>query len=247
MKSASRLSLIVHVSEWLRNAITPLEWCHVYAPVVALSTAIELLDCPAPFLVGMVTAASVDAAELSRGADAIIADLDEDAVEAPPRLTRVAARSSLFQRSLEGFRDHLQSHAVHCDDAATGELPHRLLRLRCSASCDALMKTARAVTVESSDCNTTPMQHANLVVASLVQDLHKFAVSFDVAQSESVLLLDEEWFVRDAMRRCRCRCRDSLRRSGEFEPAREENDREFLTIFLRTQCVSHLLVSTAAP
>lgn len=41
------------VGEWIKQAIHPLKWCHIYAPVVPHRMGKELLDCPAPYLLGI--------------------------------------------------------------------------------------------------------------------------------------------------------------------------------------------------
>lgn len=46
------LSLALLLAEFMQAACFPLRWQHIYAPTVSLGTALQLLPCPAPYLLG---------------------------------------------------------------------------------------------------------------------------------------------------------------------------------------------------
>lgn len=71
------------VGEWIKQAIHPLKWCHIYAPVVPHRMGRELLDCPAPYLLGI---QQPTASEHFNGIsvttdDVILVDLDRNVVK----------------------------------------------------------------------------------------------------------------------------------------------------------------------
>ena len=58
--STAKHNAVLAVGEWLKLASAPLQWCHIYAPVVPQRLAIELLQCPAPYLLGIERASLQD-------------------------------------------------------------------------------------------------------------------------------------------------------------------------------------------
>lgn len=47
------LSLVVILAHWLKESIAPLTWPHILAPQLPPAAALSLLQCPAPFFVGL--------------------------------------------------------------------------------------------------------------------------------------------------------------------------------------------------
>ena len=90
----------------LRSCLRPLAWQHVYAPVVPRCVALQLLDCPVPFLLGMPSA--------------LLDPSDPHALSLPPSVLRV----DLDAGEVAG------GEASGPCEAATGRLARRLAALR---------------------------------------------------------------------------------------------------------------------
>ncbi|CEG36399.1 hypothetical protein L915_04973 [Plasmopara halstedii] len=85
---SSRYSVLTSVGETLKSLITPLEWSHVFAPILPKSM-LECLQCPTPYLFGIHSSYHTELREmLAREGCAesiVIVDLDADTVNLPGR------------------------------------------------------------------------------------------------------------------------------------------------------------------
>jgi hypothetical protein len=86
------LTAALLLGEWLRQAIYPLEWCHVYSPVAPADVATDLLQCPAPYFLGILRSTLRDSPQ-PPPADALVVDLDTGLLQVPPSL-RAALRAT---------------------------------------------------------------------------------------------------------------------------------------------------------
>jgi hypothetical protein len=78
--SSVSLTASLVLGEWLRRAMLPLNMCHLYIPVLPQSFAADLLECPAPFFLG-IRRDSFDINKISK--DVMIVDLDCGTVHLP--------------------------------------------------------------------------------------------------------------------------------------------------------------------
>lgn len=109
--STDRVTLALLVGEWLKLATQPLEWCHIYAPVVPQHLALELVQCPAPYLLG-IARETLRAARAVPPADAVVVDLDSGAVRVPSELKALLPAAAGLTKELVST---LQPHSSCCD------------------------------------------------------------------------------------------------------------------------------------
>jgi hypothetical protein len=105
------LTAVLLLGEWLRQAIYPLEWCHVYSPVAPADVATDLLQCPAPYFLGILRSTLRDSPQ-PLPADALVVDLDTGMLQVPPSL-RAALRAT---KPLAAELSHLLRSAYHTLD-----------------------------------------------------------------------------------------------------------------------------------
>lgn len=120
MVSTHRRTTALLLGEWLRLAMQPLEWCHIYAPVAPQRLALELLQCPAPYVLG-IARDTLRAARAVPPADAVVVDLDAGSVRAPADLK---AALSAVRGLVAKLVPLLQPHYAACDSVlppSTGE------------------------------------------------------------------------------------------------------------------------------
>jgi hypothetical protein len=70
------------LAEFLRLSISPLQWCHVYAPVIQ-NSGCGILDCPTPYFVG-VAKADLAQRETALPLDAVVIDIDSGEITQTP-------------------------------------------------------------------------------------------------------------------------------------------------------------------
>lgn len=109
--SSERVTLALLVGEWLKLAMDPLEWCHVYAPVVPQHMALELVQCPAPYLLG-IERGTLRAARTVPPRDVVVVDLDNGTVRVPAELKALLPAMAVMVGGLVGV---LQPHSSRCD------------------------------------------------------------------------------------------------------------------------------------
>ena len=172
--STERVTLALLVGEWLRMAIQPLQWCHIYAPVAPQHLALELIQCPAPYLLG-IARETLHAAGAVPPKDVVVVDLDNGTVRAPAELKAVLPAVGDLVKCLIGA---LQPHSCSYD-------------------------TVRPALTEAaeSDCDAVPSFAAVGICQEFLQKLLApvqkcFAVL--EASEELVVALDEERFVKKA-------------------------------------------------
>jgi hypothetical protein len=96
--SSVSLNTALHLGEWIRSALEPLEWCHLYIPVLPKSMAIELIQCPTPFFIG-IHRNCCDNNLLSD--DIVIMDLDCDSIKVPDSLLPMLKVGKRMMRQLD--------------------------------------------------------------------------------------------------------------------------------------------------
>ena len=72
---SSRRSLLLAVTTALKELLKPLQWCHLHVPMVPVSLIADLLQYPAPFLLGLDSSGSADIVRDLPG-DVTLVDLD---------------------------------------------------------------------------------------------------------------------------------------------------------------------------
>lgn len=162
------------VGEWLKLAMHPLTWCHIYAPVVPQPLALELLQCPAPYLLGILRE-TLDSSPTQPCAGVLFVDLDNDTVSVPVDLgVALPAAESLVER----IASILQPNLAGCDD-----LDHDGRRAEARGLLDPLSPTG-------------PAALCRQFLQRLLKPLAKCVVVLDDAAEELTVALDEELFLR---------------------------------------------------
>jgi hypothetical protein len=112
--TSENLSAVLQIGEWMRLAAQPLQWCHIYAPVAPQHLALELLQCPAPYMLGILRSTLQRAAAVPPS-DAVVVDLDANTVRVPKDLkVPVRALRGLASRLFPLLRPHYTA----CDSAS---------------------------------------------------------------------------------------------------------------------------------
>ncbi|KAG7386712.1 hypothetical protein PHYPSEUDO_015392 [Phytophthora pseudosyringae] len=85
---SSRYSVLTSVGETLKSVIAPLEWSHVFAPILPKSM-LECLQCPTPYLFGVHSSYRTELREMLEregcGDGIVVVDLDADTMSSPGR------------------------------------------------------------------------------------------------------------------------------------------------------------------
>lgn len=132
--SSRTLSASTHLGEWLKDAIYPLKYAHVYSPLVPPCIGLQLIHCPAPFFIGMKRTSKIDEVVESederdrekikgrRGKTAgskdstcglLLVDLDRDECSMPQDLCLLVKSARFLIRALE---DLLYPQLCCCDE-----------------------------------------------------------------------------------------------------------------------------------
>lgn len=122
--SSEALSASTHLGEWLKDAIYPLKYAHVYSPLVPPCVGLQLIHCPAPFFIGMKRTTKIDEVVESedererekirgrRGKSAgskdsscglLLVDLDRDECSMPQDLCLLMKSARLLVTALEAL------------------------------------------------------------------------------------------------------------------------------------------------
>ena len=136
--SSRALSASTHLGEWLKDAINPLKYAHVYSPLVPPCIGLQLIHCPAPFFIGMRRSPKIDEIvelederdreknEGRRGKPALprdsncgllLVDLDRDECSMPQDLCSLVRSAKVLIRALESL---LYPHLYNCDEVDAG-------------------------------------------------------------------------------------------------------------------------------
>ena len=136
--SSRALSASTHLGEWLKDAINPLKYAHVYSPLVPPCIGLQLIHCPAPFYIGMRRSPKIDEIvelederdreknEGRRGKPALprdsscgllLVDLDRDECSMPQDLCSLVRSAKVLIRALESL---LYPHLYNCDEIDAG-------------------------------------------------------------------------------------------------------------------------------
>ncbi|OWZ20873.1 hypothetical protein PHMEG_0004655 [Phytophthora megakarya] len=85
---SSRYSVLTAVGETLKSLISPLEWSHVFAPILPKSM-LECLQCPTPYLFGVHSSYRAELRDMLEregcGDGIVVVDLDSDTMSSPGR------------------------------------------------------------------------------------------------------------------------------------------------------------------
>ncbi|KAE9014720.1 hypothetical protein PF011_g7925 [Phytophthora fragariae] len=85
---SSRYSVLTSVGETLKSLISPLQWSHVFAPILPKSM-LECLQCPTPYLFGVHSSYRAELREMLEregcGDGIVVVDLDADTMSSPGR------------------------------------------------------------------------------------------------------------------------------------------------------------------
>ena len=147
--SALSVSFPLLLGEFVTHCMSPLKYCHVYAPVLPRSAAEELLQCPTPFLIGL-SRAALDSQSLP--ADLVVVDADNDTVLLPPGIKDAMQAGELLVRqttfALRPLRDALDRPLKRRDSCERGRM-------------------------------TTPVELCQMFVKDLLNDLEASCVLFE--------------------------------------------------------------------
>jgi hypothetical protein len=107
---SSKLTALTCLGEFLREALVPFHWNHVYVPVLPKKMSAQILECPTPFFVG-IPREFFDAKAVP--SDVCVLDLDHDACRMSPELTRALKAGRRVVRALDNI---LRPRYVCCDE-----------------------------------------------------------------------------------------------------------------------------------
>ena len=166
---SSNKSTLVYVSEFFRDVLKPLNWTHVYAPLLP-HALIDNLECPTPFIMGNIGyVESFQVLDLMKTDDTIcVVDLNKGIVHAN---RNVEMSSISFVKKLA---NEIMNAGVYC-------------KLNCHDEC--------SESNESRDVGSI----CRAAVQSLIFDYKDYVISFDLARSgtsklANVVLFDDAAF-----------------------------------------------------
>lgn len=114
------------LGEWIRQAIHPLRWCHIYSPVAPQDLALELMECPAPYILGIARdSLEMSHTQLPRGV--LVVDLDTGEIRIPTALAKALGATQSLEAKLSSV---LRPCYTQCDSAVaehSGDLSLLLL------------------------------------------------------------------------------------------------------------------------
>ena len=132
--SSRSLSAATHLGEFLKEAIYPLKYSHVYSPLVPPSIGLQLIHCPAPFFIGMKRSSAIDevielederdreknigrrnrnASGRDHGCGLLVVDMDRDECSLPQDLCAPVRAAKVLIRALESL---LHPELSNCDE-----------------------------------------------------------------------------------------------------------------------------------
>ncbi|GMF34334.1 unnamed protein product [Phytophthora lilii] len=148
---SSRYSVLTSVGETLKSLIAPLEWSHVFAPILPKSM-LECLQCPTPYLFGVHSSYRVELREMLQregcGDGIVVVDLDADTMSSPgrPQLPE-SVRGPLVSRLLQllkpkvFFSDFVPMLNSKTDDSLARHFPQGHVRTCFREAVAALLRT----------------------------------------------------------------------------------------------------------
>jgi hypothetical protein len=107
---SSKLSSLTALGEFMREAIAPFRWNHVYVPVLPKKMSAQILECPTPFFVG-IHREFFDSRSVP--VDVCILDLDHNACRMSSELTKALKSGRRLIRAIDHI---LRRDFVSCDD-----------------------------------------------------------------------------------------------------------------------------------
>lgn len=224
-------SVVLLLGEWMRQAVHPLQWCHVYSPVVHADVAVQLLQCPAPYFLGITNRALRRSAH-PPPADALVVELDSGRMQMPESLRKIMLTIKPLElqlsRALRPAYHSLESTSSVSGTCVVFSVPevYRLAAIR-----------SRAASIDVDVRQTlfgpqSPISACRTFVMKLLTALEKCSVVLD-EQEELLVALDEVRFLRKSMRWL------APKDSDERDVKAAE---ELVKLFLRTQaCSEHVL------
>ncbi|RLN45554.1 hypothetical protein BBJ29_007237 [Phytophthora kernoviae] len=148
---SSRYSVLTSVGETLKSLLAPLQWSHVFAPILP-KNMLECLQCPTPYLFGVHTSYRAELREMLRsegcGDGIVVVDLDADTMSSParPQLPE-SVRAPLVSRLLQllkpkvFFSDFVPMLSNKTDTSLARRFPQSHVRTCFKEALEALLRT----------------------------------------------------------------------------------------------------------
>ena len=184
---SSKLTALTCLGEFLREALVPFHWNHVYVPVLPKKMSSQILDCPTPFFVG-IQRDFFDAKAVP--SDVCVLDLDHDACRMSPELTKALKAG---RRIIRGLDLILRPQYVGCDNL----LPKAFPIAKSSETQIPQNKTG------STEVATKMMSLLKAFSWEVLLGIHECGMS-SVDHDEVVVLFDEAMFLSFKRRRATC-------------------------------------------
>jgi hypothetical protein len=228
--SDTQQSAPLYLGEWLRQAISPLAWCHVYNPVAPQAMALDLLQCPVPYFLGMLRSADLAAASVP--ADVLVVDLDDGSLRMPRALDRALPAA---QKLCDQLGAAMRPNFFRCDQmgrAKEGNDDSLMNLTKVCAHGDVFAVIPSAGLLDAGGA----VMPCRAFVAALLQPVERCCLELERSE-ERLLALDEQRFLGKAQR--------SVVSAGYADSAAEKDAAaELVRLLMRAQCFSEYILST---
>jgi hypothetical protein len=237
--SSQALSAATHLGEWLKTAIFPLNFSHLFAPLVPPDIGLQLVSCPTPYFIGCRRSQAInEVIEMEDERDSnrskfsnnlqglLVVDIDYDDclmphdLQLPVRGSRslIHALESLLRPSLSKCDDVLQDPCEKLDSAA---LAKQVMAL-CRNFVSSLLEGSNycSLSIEDGD--------EQIVLFDEALFIHQHCLRTSMCTKDVVDIVDKE---NENLEKIQLRKRSISRK--EIEP--------LLQRLLRTQCFSSYL------
>ena len=223
------------LGEWLRNAMQPLSMCHLYLPVLPYTMAMELLQCPTPYFVGVFTGAEGRNISKSNLPDkALVVNIDFDSVSIPSSLKPLLHCGRRLVRAI----DHRLRPNLYSADGSRLEMDRlHLTNTQSPCSSTASFQDEQRKSVET-DC-VLPL--CRQFVTELLNGVRECSVYFH-DHSELVVLFDERKFLAGKVRSFTT-SPEKGRVGGPQMYLLPPDEGTFVSNFLRSQCFSNYVTA----
>ena len=222
--SAVSLTPALVLGEWLRNAMQPLSMCHLYLPVLPYTMATELLQCPTPFFIGVLT--GVEGCHLTKANlpdKALVVNIDYDSVSIPSSLKSLLHSGRRLVRAI----DHRLRPNLYSADGVLLQM-NQLHPVQTLSPGSSLLQDGRKRRMDT-DC-VLPL--CRQFVAELLLGVRECCVYFQDS-SELVVIFDERKFLTP----------DKGRGGGAQSYLFPPDEGAFVSSLLRSQCFSNYLTA----
>ncbi|GBG31042.1 DENN domain-containing protein 3 [Hondaea fermentalgiana] len=187
---AKRYTALTNVAEVLRELLQPLQWSHVYAPVLPRKM-LDHLQCPTPFMIGIHTDYAFKK-DFPFVLDAVVVNLDHGTIQMPSMTARGGGDALAAYDDDETLGRHLQ-----LPQELRAHLLQDLRRLTQPRyeACDSLAEPSSSPASKQIIPAAKVRESFGVVVAKLLEQVVPHCVPLNFSKSDSLIIFNEMRFL----------------------------------------------------